>query len=1522
MEEACPVSNNQSNTLGLARPATVTAAPTSAIVVATAAKQYLFTEQNSSFMLNQQPSTSSGSNKSSMSLLQEESVDSQHAFAEVLDDETTTSGVLETFEISSSNSLPPDCLHVHREVVVDDNSSTDTIKLVEESDVGSSSNNKFFNVSEVYVINDDDDDDDDEDDDDVVAEVVDEAEVEDDDSANVNQQHCKQDNDNEQQQDHSCYSSHSQLNNHMGGSVIVTNGGATIYLETPMVEDHQHHHHQQHHHHHVQLDNEVGGNTSEFVAETGKTGKPKRLSDEFMLTDEAEPFGKVIENNKCENASNATNNNIFEGVSSGGGGTELLPDRMSFRLKKMNINNQSATTQPKVKESNNSNNSFDKNAERPSIAKSSIDNDVVLLPDAQSVADIESMDLIERRDFETEQRLTGGIILKGSSLIKKNMLNLRLIKSCVQNQPSENSGGEVQAEELELGDDCPSSSNGVSNLNISSHSSRGVGRAVSSDSKCSYKELTSTPTSSRNYNSRLTKSTAKLNLCSTLSHPHQQLAQIQPIQERAIGANNSKILKSQQTSNGNNNCNNNSLNSSPTSSHTCSTSSSNSSASTSAYASSSTYTSASTAFTSASSTISSSVIVEAIAPTVSTASTSSSSSSMPSASSAFTVGGCGGGGGGGVGGAEIYSNSNSNDSLMSSVSTNINCRQSQRQQQQQRVVGLVDRSEVGGCSRTSSIHAAVAEAENNAAANEDVVDASILDDALPSTSSARCQYAPSVKNLRQVHASAQTNERYLGSRGGIATVGISNSSALGVSSSSSGVNFHVASSRNRRRADLAAQLNRTNASDEVFSEAFKAMAEAAAAAVAEYNDESSWADCDENTSDEEICTCHHSSSSSASHISSHGGSNTSLNETDTDVIDVSFASGGVINCGGGGGGATKDGDLSNYIQMVSISEEVVGMGAAHTSTDNATTTCAHINAQQRKRKYNESRFLGADSNAALAGNAGCSNMDDVNSRKRIAYDLTSTSRHTGSGTLLALPSTPTTTQLVQLSTLNNSPMGRRTPRSIIPTRENPPPELQHWLTQFQRWTHVERLMAIDRLIEHCEPTQVRHMMKVIEPQFQRDFISLLPRELALQVLAYLEPKDLLRAAQTCRSWRFLCDDNLLWKEKCRKTQILTEPRTDRPKRGRAGNMPPIASPWKAAYMRQHIIEMNWRSRPIREPKVLKGHDDHVITCLQFSGNRIVSGSDDNTLKVWSAVTGRCLRTLVGHTGGVWSSQMSGNIIISGSTDRTLKVWDMDTGQCLHTLLGHTSTVRCMHLHGNKVVSGSRDATLRVWDIEQGSCLHVLVGHLAAVRCVQYDGKLIVSGAYDYMVKIWHPERQECLHTLSGHTNRVYSLQFDGTHVVSGSLDTSIRVWDVETGNCKHTLMGHQSLTSGMELRQNILVSGNADSTVKVWDITSGQCLQTLSGPNKHQSAVTCLQFNSRFVVTSSDDGTVKLWDVKTGEFIRNLVALDSGGSGGVVWRIRANDTKLICAVGSRNGTEETKLMVLDFDVEGACVKCS
>lgn len=57
-------------------------------------------------------------------------------------------------------------------------------------------------------------------------------------------------------------------------------------------------------------------------------------------------------------------------------------------------------------------------------------------------------------------------------------------------------------------------------------------------------------------------------------------------------------------------------------------------------------------------------------------------------------------------------------------------------------------------------------------------------------------------------------------------------------------------------------------------------------------------------------------------------------------------------------------------------------------------------------------------------------------------------------------------------------------------------------------------------------------------------------------------------------------------------------------------------------MEPHVLLCVYLCSPSSRLQVLKGHDDHVITCLQFCGNRIVSGSDDNTLKVWSAVTGK------------------------------------------------------------------------------------------------------------------------------------------------------------------------------------------------------------------------------------------------------------------------------------------------------------
>jgi WD40 repeat protein len=63
------------------------------------------------------------------------------------------------------------------------------------------------------------------------------------------------------------------------------------------------------------------------------------------------------------------------------------------------------------------------------------------------------------------------------------------------------------------------------------------------------------------------------------------------------------------------------------------------------------------------------------------------------------------------------------------------------------------------------------------------------------------------------------------------------------------------------------------------------------------------------------------------------------------------------------------------------------------------------------------------------------------------------------------------------------------------------------------------------------------------------------------------------------------------------------------------------------------------------------------------GQRIVTGSDDYTAKVWDAKTGTELLTLKGHTNWVYSIAYSpdGQRIVTGDANGKTKVWDAKTG---------------------------------------------------------------------------------------------------------------------------------------------------------------------------------------------------------------------------------------------------------------------
>ena len=372
--------------------------------------------------------------------------------------------------------------------------------------------------------------------------------------------------------------------------------------------------------------------------------------------------------------------------------------------------------------------------------------------------------------------------------------------------------------------------------------------------------------------------------------------------------------------------------------------------------------------------------------------------------------------------------------------------------------------------------------------------------------------------------------------------------------------------------------------------------------------------------------------------------------------------------------------------------------------------------------------------------------------------------------------------------------------------------------------------------------------------------------------------------------------------------------------------------FKSLYRRHYMIRQNWTSGKVKPQHLaFTAHPRHVITCLQFDDDKIITGSDDHLIHIYDTKTGKLLKKLVGHEGGVWALQYEGNILVSGSTDRSVRVWDIEKGLCTQVFYGHTSTVRCLQIlmptptgkyeDGKQImmppkpliITGSRDNQLRVWRLpEPGSrryiqtgppandadCpyfIRILTGHASSVRSIAAHGDLLVSGSYDSTVRVWRISTGESLHVLHGHSQRVYSVVLDvkRNRCISGSMDSLVKIWDLDTGNCLYTLEGHALLVGLLDLRDEKLVSAAADSTLRVWDPERGTCKSTLTA---HTGAITCFQHDGRKVISGSDK-TVKMWDIQTGECIQDLLS-DLGG----VWQVKFDARRCVAAVQRDNLT--------------------
>ena len=151
-------------------------------------------------------------------------------------------------------------------------------------------------------------------------------------------------------------------------------------------------------------------------------------------------------------------------------------------------------------------------------------------------------------------------------------------------------------------------------------------------------------------------------------------------------------------------------------------------------------------------------------------------------------------------------------------------------------------------------------------------------------------------------------------------------------------------------------------------------------------------------------------------------------------------------------------------------------------------------------------------------------------------------------------------------------------------------------------------------------------------------------------------------------------------------------------------------------------------------------------------------------QVWEIAKKRLRHVFEGHEQEIYSLDFSndGRYIVSGSGDETMRVWDLTDASCRMITIETQTTASTAPTAGGSNPQ-NQDAGVTAVSISP-------------------DGSMVAAGSLDSVIRIWDVASGILLDSLRGHRDSVYSVAFtpDGKGIISGSLDKSLKLWDLSS----------------------------------------------------------------------------------------------------------------------------------------------
>ncbi|GIM13074.1 hypothetical protein Vretimale_16295, partial [Volvox reticuliferus] len=129
-------------------------------------------------------------------------------------------------------------------------------------------------------------------------------------------------------------------------------------------------------------------------------------------------------------------------------------------------------------------------------------------------------------------------------------------------------------------------------------------------------------------------------------------------------------------------------------------------------------------------------------------------------------------------------------------------------------------------------------------------------------------------------------------------------------------------------------------------------------------------------------------------------------------------------------------------------------------------------------------------------------------------------------------------------------------------------------------------------------------------------------------------------------------------------------------------------------------------RQMRHLTTVRGHRLAVYCCTyDNTGRRVITGSDDFLVKIWSSETGTLLKSCRGHDAEItdFAVNRDNTMLASGDVAHAIRVWSLQEGTLgwpVAVLNGHTNVVSYLDFHPyitDALLSCSTDGTCRIWN---------------------------------------------------------------------------------------------------------------------------------------------------------------------------------------------------------------------------------